>query len=267
MAPLLVLAIMWGGFTYLTSSGNPKKVEQGTKIMTGAIFGIVISLLSWLIVDTVIKTLADKQVAFGSPTFINFAWNQIAECPLPLQKQLTDEEIEKLKAALKPKPVGLDQKLNAQLAFSLISVAGSNASCKDTTGVPVSAATTLGEVSEQRPVTVCSAGCTGKSMCAPNPQIQISTKMLAELTRLRDNFNFTISSITTGDHSGASCHYAGNCVDVVPQKKQDYTAMLNQLKVLGGNGFCETKSGRSAACPTAGVSDQADPIDHIHVAF
>ncbi len=76
MGPLVILAFMWGGFTYLTSGGDPKKVSQGTSIMTGAITGLVISLAAWLIVDTVIKTLANDE--------FSAAWNEIEEC-LPVK--------------------------------------------------------------------------------------------------------------------------------------------------------------------------------------
>ena len=73
MGPLVILALVWGGFTYLTSNGDPKKVSQGTSMITGAVIGLVISLAAWLIVDTVIKTLAKGE--------FSAAWNEIEDCP------------------------------------------------------------------------------------------------------------------------------------------------------------------------------------------
>ena len=46
---LAVLFLVYGGFQYMTSSGNPKQVETAKKTITYAIIGLVIVVLSGLI--------------------------------------------------------------------------------------------------------------------------------------------------------------------------------------------------------------------------
>lgn len=55
---LLLLFLIWGGFSYLTSMGDPKKAAAGRQKITYAILGFVIIFISyWLvqIIDYVFK--------------------------------------------------------------------------------------------------------------------------------------------------------------------------------------------------------------------
>lgn len=76
--PILVLAILIGGFFWMTSAGNPERIKKGKNILTSSIVGIFIAFGGWLIVDTIIKTFADTDRAFVG------AWNEIKECPAPI---------------------------------------------------------------------------------------------------------------------------------------------------------------------------------------
>jgi len=54
IAGLVVFAaLIFGGFTYLTSGGNQSKVEKGKSYMTGAIIGLVVLLGSVVILQTI----------------------------------------------------------------------------------------------------------------------------------------------------------------------------------------------------------------------
>lgn len=75
--PILVLAILIGGFVWMTSAGNPERIGKGKKILTSSIVGIFIAFGGWLIVDTIIKTFANEGAFAG-------AWNKIQECPAPI---------------------------------------------------------------------------------------------------------------------------------------------------------------------------------------
>ncbi|MDD2732047.1 MAG: hypothetical protein PHI53_02510 [Candidatus Pacebacteria bacterium] len=46
-------ALVYGGFKYLTSAGNPSKVQDGLDQIKAAIFGILIVLCSYLILKTI----------------------------------------------------------------------------------------------------------------------------------------------------------------------------------------------------------------------
>lgn len=90
--PLAILMFAYGGFLMLIPGiGGEKSVpmyQKGRKVLTNAVFGILIIFLAWLTVDTIIKVLAGQ---FGSegpariPTKVGFSpgnlgpWNKI-EC-------------------------------------------------------------------------------------------------------------------------------------------------------------------------------------------
>lgn len=57
IAGIILLAyILWGGFDFLTSMGDPKKAEAGKNKITAAIIGFLIIFVSFWIVQLV-KTL------------------------------------------------------------------------------------------------------------------------------------------------------------------------------------------------------------------
>lgn len=43
------IMILVGGFTILTSGGNPENTQKGKNIITYAVLGIVLAIVSWLI--------------------------------------------------------------------------------------------------------------------------------------------------------------------------------------------------------------------------
>ena len=46
---LLFIMLIWGGFSYITSGGDPKKVEQARNTLTYAIAGMVVVALAFMI--------------------------------------------------------------------------------------------------------------------------------------------------------------------------------------------------------------------------
>ena len=50
---LLLLYLVWGGFDYLTSLGDPKRAEAGRAKITSAVIGIVIIFVAYWIVQIV----------------------------------------------------------------------------------------------------------------------------------------------------------------------------------------------------------------------
>lgn len=49
---LTLLMLVWGGFQWLTSAGNPEKVKMGTQTMVWAIIGVVLVFASYLLLST-----------------------------------------------------------------------------------------------------------------------------------------------------------------------------------------------------------------------
>lgn len=59
---IAVLFLIIGGFRYITSAGNEETAEQAKKIITNAIIGIVVIILSFVIVRVISNALANNQV-------------------------------------------------------------------------------------------------------------------------------------------------------------------------------------------------------------
>lgn len=69
--PISAVMIVVGGGFIMTAGGSTSRVTKGKEILTAAIVGLLIALLSWLIIDTIIKILApDFESKFGP-------WNQL----------------------------------------------------------------------------------------------------------------------------------------------------------------------------------------------
>lgn len=56
--PLAAVMIVVGGIMLMTAAGSTSRVAKGREIVTAAIIGLLIALLSWLILDTIIKIIA-----------------------------------------------------------------------------------------------------------------------------------------------------------------------------------------------------------------
>jgi len=62
------LMLIWGGFKYITSGGDPKATESAQKTLTNAILGIVLLIGIWLILQF-IKVFTGLDVTiFNIPT-------------------------------------------------------------------------------------------------------------------------------------------------------------------------------------------------------
>jgi len=53
---IAVIMILYGGFTWLTAGGNEDKIGSAKKIISAAIVGLIVILLSWAIVNFVVKS-------------------------------------------------------------------------------------------------------------------------------------------------------------------------------------------------------------------
>lgn len=67
---IATLFFAYAGFVWMTSGGNPGKIEQGRTMILNVIIGLVVLLSAWLIVDFIMKTLYNDSGEFGP-------WNAI----------------------------------------------------------------------------------------------------------------------------------------------------------------------------------------------
>ncbi len=71
--PMFVVAILWGGFLWLTSGGSEQRVSQGKQILGYALTGFLIAFGAWVIVNTLLDTLGFKIPGRGN-------WNDTSIC-------------------------------------------------------------------------------------------------------------------------------------------------------------------------------------------
>lgn len=55
---LALVMMVWGGFQWLTSAGNPERVKKGSHTMIWAIIGLILVLGSYVLVGSVMNFLA-----------------------------------------------------------------------------------------------------------------------------------------------------------------------------------------------------------------
>src|SRR3989344_4757505 len=88
--PVLTITLIWGGVVWTTAGASPSNIEQGKKIMTSGIVGILIAFSGWLIVDTIIKTLASGGTVVGA--WQDFPDKTACENPNLANEQITFED-------------------------------------------------------------------------------------------------------------------------------------------------------------------------------
>ncbi len=76
-APVAVFMIVVAGLVYLFSGGRDAQLQLAKKIILNVVIGIIIMMSAWLIVDTLIKTLASESTESGQ---ILWAWNEFPDC-------------------------------------------------------------------------------------------------------------------------------------------------------------------------------------------
>lgn len=54
---ILLILIIYGGFTYATAAGSEERVKKGRQILTYAIIGIVIIAVAWILTDYIIGNI------------------------------------------------------------------------------------------------------------------------------------------------------------------------------------------------------------------
>lgn len=78
---LVALMALVAGILFITASGDPGRIATARKVLTSAIVGLSIVLLSWLIVNTIVG-FATGSFKNGAGTILNMPWNKIT-CTVP----------------------------------------------------------------------------------------------------------------------------------------------------------------------------------------
>ena len=237
--PIVIVALIIGGFMYLTSSGDPKKTEQAKKVVTSAIIGLVIALAAFLIVDTILVTLVKKEL-LPPWTTIN-----TQSCP----------------AILPPEEVDLSKLPRPGIVITPGTYTDAEARrLLDLAGIPIHSSENCSDPTNPR--------CTSLEGI---PKSAIN--YLLELDRRCNAQNLTCGRfvLTGGTETGHETHGSNTSrVDIAPlnpptesaQNAQRYRTLRDLAKATGAlpdKTFCEKPDGSSSlTCVGA---------DHIHVEF
>ena len=245
---LAAIFFVYAGFEILLGGGIPSRVAQGQKVFQTTVYGLSIIFLAWLIVNTVLRTVAaDENIAEH--------WWEL-ECKETLTKVVVSPT-----ASPVTSPVTISGGITANddlitgqsLAQELLSL-GIPFSASGDCGANFQADRNIRDIALGKFPAVCSADCKNRAPACliggPNGNISVNWRILAGLKGLhqflknKHGIGFTVTSFTTGIHSVNSSHYTGEAVDIKvnsndPAIWRDARLFLNGF---GGNGICERKS-------------------------
>ena len=72
-APLATIMLIYGGVMLIISGGSEERKKKGLNAIWAAVWGLVIVFGAWLIVNTIINSLANNEFSGG--------WNRFPGCP------------------------------------------------------------------------------------------------------------------------------------------------------------------------------------------
>lgn len=165
-----------------------------------------------------------------------------------------------------PAPSGTEAERNTQLAKQILAASGNITLSTDATcGGNNQARQNIVDMSEGKFPSVCSPECktAGCAAGGSSGNITVNPKILEGLLELAKEYKFTITSLTTGIHSGGSSHYDGEGVDIVPTPLDPkiWIEVRATLRVFGGAPICEGPGGKDVpSCSPIGSKN----VSHIH---
>ncbi len=59
---LAFVLFVYGGFTWITSAGNPERIKKGQQILIWAIIGVVVTFSSYIILSMVIRIITGQSM-------------------------------------------------------------------------------------------------------------------------------------------------------------------------------------------------------------
>lgn len=60
LALIAVIMILYGGFVWLTAGGNEEKVASAKKVISAAVIGLVVVLISWAIAIFAVRVISNS---------------------------------------------------------------------------------------------------------------------------------------------------------------------------------------------------------------
>ena len=225
--PLLVIALLAAGFYWLTAGGSEERIAKGKTILSSAVIGFIIAFGAWIIVNTILDTLAFKNPFYDTP------WTNTNFCARSPIRSDAGPGITIPTEPTGPLPTGTLSHAEAVQRLN---------------GIPV--VSTSGRI-----------GCNDAGCTTLNGAPASSIDRLVELQR-NCNCTFQISGGTeTNGHGRTTEHGPGRGVfDLQVTGGTSYTQLESAIKKTNGASYqCEARGSESSVpCSTGGIS-------HIHV--
>ena len=77
--PMAILLFVAAGVIFLISGGSEEKVALARSIFTNTVIGLVIIFCSWMLIDTLIKSIGGSGMT--EEAIIIYFWNEFPTCP------------------------------------------------------------------------------------------------------------------------------------------------------------------------------------------
>jgi len=178
------LALVYAGFVWMTSGGNPERRNQGSHLLINVFIGLAIMLGAWLIVDFIMKEIYNDETEFGP-------WNNIL-APMGDSSAVCIE-------ARQPRSIASGE-------VEIVSGGGVSSPVQGTEGCPTC---------------VRLEGFQCKNNCNIDPAVGVRLNALR--ANFSGSWVVTEAYPPTSEHSN-SCHYKGTCIDADFTGKTAYTA-------------------------------------------
>lgn len=261
VAILATIVMMIGGVVWITAAGDSGRINEAKQWITGAVTGLVLAFSSYTIlyfvnpdlvklkpirVEKIIKVEPEKNLISSK---IGCSWKEIKNCPTGYlmfdRSNCTNPDSEDNKNLICCCPSSSQE--SKLIAENLISnkniIFSTDADCSG-----YNAKTSITTLANQGNAQACDSDCNCSHI------VTVDTTLLNKLDDLSRSYNLSVTSITTGKHTEDSLHYQGRAIDISTGNKNDWNAIVTDLKNNGFNAFCDL-NGKSVSC---------DQASHIH---
>jgi hypothetical protein len=214
---LAVVMMMYGGYHYIVAAGNPSKMTQGKEIISGAMIGLTLALVSFLLLGTI------------NPSLVNFR----GILPLYVAERLQPF------ATITGQPSAATTGCQAE-AKQLLQSPRVSFPYRSTCASVQPATEPKAEFKNLAGSDTCTMFALSTDDCTKTHFIAADIKLLKALDELESrNCSFSINAFGGGIHAASSLHYSGKAVDLQKPSGCSIDTLKDALCTKGGIHICD----------------------------
>lgn len=100
LAVLAVGMLVYGGIQFITAGGRPSKVDEGRRVITGTVIGVIITLTAYIIINTTVTAITGSTIKVKSSNFFGVVGSLFSENPsvtiqgqtVPIERPFSDNQ-------------------------------------------------------------------------------------------------------------------------------------------------------------------------------